>query len=986
MVTVLFCDLVGSTELSGVLDAEPLRELMLRYFGRMRGCVERHGGVVEKYIGDAVMAVFGVPVVREDDALRAVRAAAQMRDALCELNADVSTGFDVTLTVRIGVNTGQVVAAADPDAAQALVAGETVNMAARLEQYAQPGEILLGPLTCQLLEGVVSYEPTGAITPKGFRRPVTPGRLISIGMATPAIPRRLDLALVDRDSELAILRDAFAIAVAKRTCRVVALRGEAGIGKSRLAAEFAAGTRAAGALVLEGACSGYGAGGSLTALAQAIRQLLARWDPPAMPGSDLTEALTMVHTRLLADESPGLEPGETFWVVCRILEAAGRERPLVMILDDLHWADAALLDMVSSLAAGVSGVPLTLLCLGRPGFGSGEGDWGDHLSASTCQLVPPLPEEDCLRLIAELDEVVAHDADLARRAVSRAEGNPLYLEQLVRVVAVDSEQVIPAGVSGLIACRLDLLNAPERRIIGLASIVGRVFTPAELIAATADDISGRLPDLLFALIGRGLISPAGDGIYQFDSALVREVAYESMPKGWRAAAHERIAAWLSDGGTDGEAVGTHWERAWVLRGELGTSEADRRPLASKAADALHAAGSLALAGCDAQRAVRLLDRALALCAGTDPQVPRLLLRAGEAKVMTGDAAAGQRLLSQAGDSAHAAQDACVQAHAELQLAYLSDREQFTAMLHAAQRTLPVFERSGDCLGISRALLWIGVAEQSQGRHATAARAFGRALDQAARLDAELEQAIVLGALAESLCEGPLRADAAISRCQSLLRDYGTGRRAVRAALFCPLAVLAGMTGEHDQAARYLDEAAQIVAGLGNVRATVLLPIFAAATATLAGNLGEAYEKLTLAWTISLTTGDPQLTEAATRDLARVELLRGHDNEAATLAAAPVLDDMPAAIADRCGVMARVLARRGHGEQAREQSAFALAAARRTDSPVSRATACLDAASTLADLGEIAAARKMVRRSLTWFQRKAHLVGVGWAGQLLEEMA
>ena len=997
-VTVIFCDLVGSTALSTRLDPEALRALMLRYFALMRDCLEHHGGVVEKYIGDAVMAVFGVPVIHEDDALRAVRAAVQMRAALDGFNREVGQDLGVILAVRIGVNTGPVVAAAYPGAAEVIVSGETVNLAARLEQHAAPGEILLGPLTCQAVHGMVDYQQAAPAVMKGIAAPVTPGRLVAVGEASRPV-RRSDLAMVNRQAELAALRGAYDAAVRDRGCRLVTLHGDPGIGKSRLAGEFAAWAREAGAMIAEGRCLGYGTGGSLHALAEAMRELLACWTRPGASGTDLAEALTMLEAGLLADGSPGLVPGETAWAVGRVLEEAGRDRPLVLILDDMHWADPALLATITSLAGRLSLVAAVVLCLVRPEFVAEHDGWDGALPNASSELVGPLGDDDCYLLVGEIDEVMAHESELAVRAVSRAEGNPLYLEQLVTVITGDSAQAIPVGINGLIAYRLDLLAPGEREVLGLAAVAGREFTLSDIAAAADGDLGLEPGSALAALAQRRLIRAAGgtgqittirtNGVaeppsYRFESALVHEVAYESLPKGWRADSHQRLAAALAAQDGDAEVIGSHWERAWLLRRELGLPEAAWREPADLAVTALRAAGARALAGGDARHAAGLLGRALSICPGGDPRVPGLMLQAGEAELMTGEIDAGRRLLEDAREGARGQGDAVIAAHVDLQLAYLSAAGQFAASLQAARRTLPVFEAAGDDLGITRAWLRIGVVEQSRGRHASAASAFGRALERTARLDAELEHATVLGALAVSLWQGPRRAAEAIARCRSLLGEHAAGRRAVRAALICPLAMLVGMTGEHDEAAALLADAEHIVGDLGNAHALAVLPIFAATASSLAGDLTGAEARLRRAHAACLAIRDPQLAETAARDLARVRLLQGCDDEAAELAGGPVPDDVPAAVAERSGVLARFFARRGDGGEARRLSSLALAAARRTDSPVTHATACLDAAVALAVLGDIDAARPLARRAARSFAGKGHLVGVGWAHEVLGE--
>src|SRR6185437_16269218 len=345
---------------------------------------------------------------------------------------------------------------------------------------------------------------------KGIAAPVTPGRLVAVAEASRPV-RRSDLAMVNRQAEMAALRAAYDGAVRDRGCRLVTLHGDPGIGKSRLAGEFAAWAREAGAMIAEGRCLGYGTGGSLHALAEAIRDLLAGWTRPAAPqadhgvGADLAEALAMLEAGLLADGSPGLVPGETAWAVGRVLEEVGRDRPLVLILDDMHWADPALLATIASLAGRLSLVAAVVLCLVRPEFVAEHDGWDGALPNASSELVGPLGDDDCYLLVGEIDEVMAHESELAVRAVSRAEGNPLYLEQLVTVITGDSAQAIPVGINGLIAYRLDLLAPGEREVLGLAAVAGREFTLSDIAAAADGDLGLEPGRALAALVQRRLI-------------------------------------------------------------------------------------------------------------------------------------------------------------------------------------------------------------------------------------------------------------------------------------------------------------------------------------------------------------------------------------------------------------------------------------------------------------------------------------------------
>ena len=688
-VTVLFCDLVGFTPLSQRLDPEALRGLMLEYFALMRDCAERHGGVVEKYIGDAVMAVFGVPAVHEDDPLRAVRAAAEMQAALAGLSVRMFEDLGVTLGIRIGVNTGPVVAVVSPAEAGSLVAGDTVNMAARLQQHAEPGQVLLGPLTCLAVRGMADYEPTGPMTLKGIARPVTPARLVAVADGPRSAARGTDRPLVNRHSELAGLQEAFRRAERDRHCLLVTVHGDAGIGKSRLTSEFAAWASASGAIVVEGRCPGYGAGGSALALAEAVRQLLAVADEPGPDGeparhsepTEAREALAVLRRSLFTDGSPGLVADETAWALSQLLAQSGRSRPVVLILEDMQWADLPLLALVSEMVRRIDKTPVLVLCLGRPEFLVEHGDWSDDLPYVEFTAVGPLSESDCLQLVAGLDDITAHDAGLMARAVARAEGNPLYLEQFISASSADdlsgladadgggTAAAIPVGINGLIAYRLDLLRPAEREVLGLAAVCGRRFTSAGIAAAadpgavpwhapshgSGQDLAAILAKLAVRRLIRPQGAPAAD--YLFESALVHEVAYGSLPKRWRATTHERLARWLTAESaavsTNAEEAGTHWERAWQLRQQLGLPAAGGRHLARQGASALGEAGSRSLARGDPKHAADLLDRAVLLARGVAGNgLPAdadalWLLRAGEARVMLGDVEGGRQLIAEA---------------------------------------------------------------------------------------------------------------------------------------------------------------------------------------------------------------------------------------------------------------------------------------------------------------------------------------------------
>src|SRR3954462_13845921 len=419
-VTVLFCDVAGSTAMGERLDPETTRRLMARYFESAREILERHGATVEKFIGDAVMAVFGIPQVHEDDALRAARAALELRNAVGEL------------TLRIGVNTGEVVAGTG----ETLVTGDAVNVAARLEQAAEPGPILLGAQTFRLVQSAVDVEPVAPVAAKGKTEPVVAHRLVRVHEGAALFPRRLDAPLVGRNEELAALERAYAQAQADRSCRLVTLLGVPGIGKTRLTREFAAHV-GSDARVVTGRCLSYGEGITYWPLAEIVRGL---GDVAAV--EELIAAEPQAH-QIVHDVFAGVglgegvvRPEETPRATRRLFEALASDRPLVVVLDDVHWAEPTLLDLIDHVVNLSRGAPILLLCVARPelldsrpGFGSGTPD-------ATTVLLDPLSLDEAASLM-ELLAATALDASVRERITAAAEGNPLFVEQMLAMLSED---------------------------------------------------------------------------------------------------------------------------------------------------------------------------------------------------------------------------------------------------------------------------------------------------------------------------------------------------------------------------------------------------------------------------------------------------------------------------------------------------------------------------------------------------------------------
>jgi class 3 adenylate cyclase/tetratricopeptide (TPR) repeat protein len=571
-VTVVFCDLAGSTALGERTDPEALRALLARYFERVKGIVEAHGGTVEKFIGDAVMAVFGVPAAHEDDALRACRAAAEIREALPSLG----------LAGRIGVNTGEVVTGT----AERLATGDAVNVAARLEQAAAPGEVLMGESTLALVREAVVAEPVPPLNLKGKSEPVAAFRLVAV-LAAPE--RSHATRFVGRRPELEALVQAWERALARQGCELVTVVGEAGVGKSRLVAEALA---RFDARVLRGRCLPYGEGITYWPVVEVLKQLGVLPSDPA--------AAAPLRS-LLGESERATSSDEIAWAFRKLLEG---QAPLVVCLDDLQWGEETFLDLVETTGLMSTGAPLLLLCMARPELLDRRPGWPAAVR------LEPLGSEETDELIGD-----AVSDDLRARIAHAAGGNPLFVTEMMALATDDGDVEVPPTLRALLAARLDQLEEPQRRVLERGSVEGELFHRGA-VQALAPEEPEVLPRLA-ALVRHELIRPERpqfpdeDG-FRFRHLLIRDAAYDALPKAVRADLHGRFADWLEEKGALvelDELVGYHLEQAARYQAELGRPDP---ALALQAGDRLLVAGRRALERSDERAAAGLLERALTL--------------------------------------------------------------------------------------------------------------------------------------------------------------------------------------------------------------------------------------------------------------------------------------------------------------------------------------------------------------------------------------
>ncbi|MFG2332646.1 adenylate/guanylate cyclase domain-containing protein [Streptomyces sp. NPDC048604] len=1019
VVTVLFCDLVGSTALSGALDAETLRSVTLRWFDLMRRQIEEQGGTVEKFIGDAVMAVFGVPAVQEDDARRAVAAALAMRDALAGLNARLEEAVGVRLDMRIGINTGQVVTGS-ATVRQAMVSGEVVNVAARLEQHAAAGEILIGPDTFHAAGPGVRTSRTGPLLLKGKSDRVVAHRLLGLDESDgPAALRRFDLAFVGRDHELALLNETLRqVTLTRRPARLL-VAGEAGQGKSRLLHEWLTGAAARGLRHGTGRHRSRGEQSSLGPLADAVSALLAAGT--ATPPSPERELL---DRGLLRNGTPHPSVADTCAALAKVLTDLSATGPVVLMIDDCHRAAQPLFDALDRTLRALDDAAVLTVLLTRP-----------QLLGTRPELAPGalllggLADDEARLLAAELTGTAPNGVPAP--VLRRAGGNPLHLEQLLLTGDATGPDGVPLPLQALIGARIDALDLPEQHVLGLASVLGGDFTPHELTALAAVPADDQeLTTTLHRLVRHRLIRSDGEA-FHFAGGLIQEVVYACQSKQDRADLHERAARLDSVGDRGSAVVGGHLERAHRYRVELGAQDAHTDGLRRRAADALAEAGRLALAQADPVWAADLLARAAHAYRPGEPDERTTRRRLGQTLLDLGRAAEGVALLEavlaeggNAGESdtadpapaavatraaksavpaasashaaetpplAAAASHAAETAHARLALASAGGSGRRTeAPAEAARATLPVFAAVGDDLGQARACLRLAQEHQEEGRHRAAERLLARALAHAARSGAEPERAAALGATGVSLWRGPRPVEEAVAHCRALLAGQGAGGRAVRLTLNCPLAVLLALHDDHDGAQQCLAEAEQLARRLGYAEADAFLPIFTATVADLAGRPDAALADLERSAAASRAQGATPLLRSALLDAARIRLDHGDPSAAertlADLAATrppaePAADRFRADDADLDGLHARIAAARGDHETAARLAARALAAAARTDSPIVQGVAALDFARTADALGRPADAADAAAQARRRFAAKGHLPAVRQADAL-----
>ena len=933
-VTVVFCDLVGSTALGESTDPEALREVLARYFERMKGVVESHGGMVEKFIGDAVMAVFGVPVLHEDDALRACRAALEMRDALPELGIDG----------RIGVNTGEVVTGTE----ERLATGDAVNVASRFEQAAAPGEVLIGEATHALVRGAVVAEPVEPLTLKGKSESVRAYRLVSV---LDAPERSHAMRFVGRESELAQIAEAWERAQAEVGSELVTIVGDAGVGKSRLVAEALDGIEAR---VVRGRCLPYGEGITYWPVVEVVRQLDSLPSDPAASASIRS---------LLRETDEATSAEEIAWAFRKLLE---EQAPVTCLFDDIQWGEEAFLDLIEHVSLLSTGAPILLLCLARSDLVERRAEWPVALR------LEPLPDSDVDELIPEL-----LTGEVRERIVRASGGNPLFVTEMVAMAeAIEGELVVPPTLQALLAARLDQLESEERAVLERGAVEGEVFHRGTVQALT----DGRpVTPRLASLVRKGLIRPdtaqiPAEDAFRFRHLLMRDAAYDSLPKATRAELHERFAAWLEQRGTDlvelDEILGFHLERAARYRRELGQPDPG---LAERANEHLAAAGRRALGRADGRAAVPLLERALELTRPLWLDVHLELDLAGAQQIPRQGAAIAEQAAErarEAGDHVGEALARVVAAHARTQF---EDDPAVDEVERLAREALPLLKQAEDDAGLAWVWFVLGGSANVRGRFEEWARAGEQALVHYQRAG---RPAFGLGGLPHALVLGPRPADEALRTLDSVLPANPHPPALLRRG--CLLAMLGRFEEAWELALPAAEHARELSGDASGENHLAEIAALAGEHATATGYLRRYCEMLerhgNRAW---LSTYAPTLGRSLCAlgrydeagPLARLGRDLGNEHDRTT----QMLWRQ---------VQARVQAHRGEPAEAERLAHEAVAIADRTDALNLQGDALCDLADVLAAAGRGDEAGEAFEQALERYERKKNLAMVAQVHQHL----
>ena len=986
-VTVI-CVLSRVASNSGLpLDPEAYEVVNEQSVSGLTAVLERHGGKLAVGADERLMGVFGATSVHEDDALRAVRASLEARRLLTTEMADTLRRNGVSLTCRFGVATGEALVGGPVPLRSA---GNVGSQAMMLAEAAEPGQILISRPTQELAAAAIDTVSAG---PNSFL-------LQSAQAVVRPLAVRLDVPLMNRDEESRQLAAACAAASEERVTTLVTVIGEAGIGKTRLVCEI---ERRLGheVTVLTGRCLPYGEGITFWPLREVIRQASGGHESPdkikaLLDGrADAVDVAARLGLALGPGNQGRLDSAEIFWAARRLFETLARSRPLLVVFEDLHWAESTFLDLVESLAVPLGRSPVVLVCVARPELLERRPAWAAEAARALSIELAPLAEGPAAALLDALAGDHRIPPATRARLLDTAVGNPLYLEQLAASLSEHAEgeiwPVLPPTIQALLGARLQRLGPGANSVLARAAVVGKDFGVREVRELLPPQARGPLIRNLQILVAKGLVQhqpsdrrPSEE--YSFRHILIQEAAYRAIPKSLRAELHQRFADWLEyvfwePATARPEILGYHLEQSVRYLSELRPAEAQASPLPRRAAGHLETAGRAADDRGDAIAAVNLLARAAALLPRDDAALARLYTSLGAALTEAGQLEKAMTTLDDAQRIAAASGDAVQHAHARAQALLsglkLVPNRAAVQIAQALPELRAEFARGPDEQGLCLTLRLEAAVYWIHGRSAAAEEAWRRAAEYARRANDRRQLTEILGWLASAALWGPTPAAEGIRRCADYLDEVGNHPRG-QVVILNHMAGLYAMQDQAGSARAALSRAKSYLDALGpTMTAAVTQP--AAFVAMLAGDPATAEAHLRFAYESLSLMGEKDNLATAAALLARAIAAQGQSRygEAGQLVAlslkAAAGEDLVTEIIGQ-GLSARMLADRGRHAKATEFASAAVALAARTDLLSQHADALLDLAHVLVTAGRLPDAQAAAAQALDLCQRKGNLPG------------